>query len=256
MSREGIGFQRQWVIKMRIREDRVFVFFVVLMLSAGCVDKDTGAVDSTTVSLALGGRVELPEPRYDGNTSVEKAILNRRSRRSYGDRSLTTREVSQLLWAAQGITDWGGGKRAAPSAGATYPLELYLVAGNVEGLPQGVYHYIPDEHCLILHLSGDCREKLVDAAFDQSFIGDAPASVVFTVVYDRTTSGFGPVGERYVHLETGHSAENLCLQAEGLGLATVTVGAFDEYRVIDVLELEDDEFPLYILPVGEKEAGS
>ena len=196
--------------------------------------------------------VELPPPRLDGPMSLEEAIANRRSIRRYTDEPLTLQDLSQLLWAAQGITDPERGFRAAPSAGATYPLELYVVvgAGGVVGLPAGIYHYDPHEHAISLWLEGDLRDQLCEAALGQEWVREAPISIVIAAAFERTTSRYGERGIRYVYLEAGHAAENVYLQAVALGLGTVAVGAFYDSMVEEVLALPEDQDPIYIMPVG------
>ena len=196
-------------------------------------------------------RITLPEPRYDSNVSIEEALLNRRSIREYAGEPLMLQEVSQLLWAAQGITD-SRGFRTAPSAGALYPLEVYVVVGDVESLTEGVYRYKPQEHELIKVLDGDKRVELAKAALGQAWVKEAAADIVITAVYERTTVKYGDRGIRYVHMEAGHAAQNLCLQATAMDLGTVTVGAFYDEQVKEVLSLPKDEQPLYIIPVGKK----
>ncbi len=200
-----------------------------------------------------GVRTSLPEPAYDSTTSVEQALLGRRSVRSYRDEPLTLEQVSQLLWAAQGVTEPGRGFRTAPSAGALYPLELYLVAGDVEGLSQGVYRYAPDRHELVQVKSGDVRDELTEAALGQPWVGEGAIVLVLSAVYERTTQKYGERGIRYVHMEAGHAAQNICLQAVSLNLGTVTVGAFGDDAVREILTMPDDEQPLYIIPVGKKD---
>lgn len=195
--------------------------------------------------------IKLPEPRYDSNVSIEQTLLSRRSIRSFTDEALTLQEVSQLLWAAQGITD-PSGKRTAPSAGALYPLEIYAVAGNVKDLSAGVYKYEPEEHQLVRVMDGDKRGALANAALGQSSVRQGAVAFVITAVYERTTVKYGDRGIRYVHIEVGHAAENLCLQATAMDLGAVTVGAFDDEQVSEVLNLPEDEQPLYIIPVGRK----
>ena len=195
--------------------------------------------------------IKLPEPRYDSETSIEKALLERRSVRDYKDEPLTLIEVSQLLWAAQGITD-PGGFRTAPSAGALYPLELYVVAGNVNDLPDGIYKYKPHGHELARVVEGDKRTELCNAALDQPPVKDAAAVIVFSAVYERTTGKYGERGIRYVHIEAGHAAQNIYLQAVSLNLGTVVIGAFDDEEVKKVLNTGDEEQPLYIMPVGKR----
>jgi SagB-type dehydrogenase family enzyme len=186
--------------------------------------------------------------------SLEEAILERRSRRDFKDSPLTLAEVSQIVWAAQGITD-DTGLRAAPSAGALYPLDLYLVVGEqgVEGLGEGVYHYLPQSHSLELALQGDVRQALARLSLDQTFIAEAPLSLVITAEYERTAKKYGERGARYVHMEAGHVGQNVYLQAEALGLGTVTVGAFQDEKIAQALNLPPSYRPLYVMPIGHPE---
>ncbi|MEM2921380.1 MAG: SagB/ThcOx family dehydrogenase [Candidatus Bathyarchaeia archaeon] len=195
--------------------------------------------------------VKLASPRLQSSVSVEEALLKRRSIREYTGERLNLQEVSQLLWAAQGITD-PKGFRTAPSAGALYPLEVYLVVGDVENLATGVYKYKPLEHEIIKVLEGDKRRELAEAAIGQISVREAAIDIVVTAVYERTTVKYGDRGIRYVHMEVGHAAQNLCLQATAMGLGTVTVGAFHDEEVKEILNLPEDEQPLYIIPVGKK----
>ncbi|MBT9151638.1 MAG: hypothetical protein DDT40_01834 [candidate division WS2 bacterium] len=191
----------------------------------------------------------LPEPKHDGDISLERALLRRRSIRRYKDEPLTLPEVSQLLWAAQGITD-PRGFRTAPSAGATYPLETYLVVGYVTNLVPGVYRYLPDNHRLVKVLDGDVRAALTQAALGQTMVKDGAISIVIAAIYERTTRRYGDRGIRYVHMEVGHVGQNIHLQVVTLGLGTVVIGAFRDDQVKNILNLPPDEHPLYIMPVG------
>jgi len=222
---------------------------IVLVAFSSCAKPAT--IPTPTPSPEQANVIDLPEPQHDSDVSIEQSLLNRRSVRSYTGEPLTLQEVSQLLWAAQGITD-PRGFRTAPSAGALYPLELYLVAGDVEDLPPGVYRYEPDGHQLARIIDGDKRAQLADAALAQSWVQEGAISIVFTTVYERTTIKYGDRGIRYVHMEVGHAAQNLCLQATAMGLGVVTVGAFHDEQVSKLLNLLEDEKPLYIIPVGGK----
>lgn len=193
--------------------------------------------------------VQLPQPRLDSGTSVEKALLTRRSVRDYRDEPLTLAEIGQLLWAAQGVTT-PGGFRTAPSAGALYPLELYLVAGNTRDLAPGIYRYHPRNHSLTSLLPGDRRGELCAAALNQAAIRKAPVSLVFSALFARTTGKYGERGIRYVHMDHGHAAENVYLQAVALNLGTVVIGAFDDGAVKRVIAMPPEEKPLSIMPVG------
>jgi len=194
--------------------------------------------------------LKLPEPVYASNTSIEEAIQRRRSTRRYKDDALTLKDVSQLLWAGQGITRLEKGYRAAPSAGAMYPLDLYVVAGNVEGLDAGVYRYGPSDHTITKTMTGDVRSELTEACLNQRMIERGAFTVVFTAIYERTTGRYGDRGIRYVHIDIGHAAENIYLQAVSMGLGTVAMGAFDDPAVKRILNLPPEEEPLYLMPVG------
>lgn len=194
--------------------------------------------------------IRLPAPHTTGTVAVEAALFQRRSIREFTTASLTVQQLSQLLWSAQGVTH-PRGFRTAPSAGATYPLELYAVVGNVEGVPSGVYLYDPAEHILRLRNSGDRRPALATACLSQSWVREAPASLVLTAVYERTTNRYGKRGVQYVHMEVGHAAQNVYLQATASGLGTVIVGAFNDSAVAECLGLPTQEVPLAVLPVGE-----
>jgi len=196
-----------------------------------------------------GEIMKLPEPRYEGGCSVEDALVRRRSIHEFLNRSLSLEEVSQLLWSAQGITD-PEGLRTAPSAGALYPLELYLVAGDVETLPSAIYRYKPDSHSLSRIVEGDWRSKLASASLGQDCVRGGAAVIAIAAVYERVTGKYMERGRRYVDMEIGHAGQNVSLQAISLGLGTVMVGAFDDRKVKRLLHMPDDEQPLYLIPVG------
>lgn len=194
-------------------------------------------------------RISLPAPRQDSGFSLERALHERRSVREFGKTALTQQEVSQLLWAAQGITSRDG-LRTAPSAGALYPLELYLAAGNVQNLDPGIYKYVSAGHKLKKIMAGDQRRELAAAALGQDCVANAAAVLVFTAVERRTTRKYGSRGVRYMHIEVGHAAQNVFLQATALGLGAVVVGAFDDDRLRETLKLPEGEAPLYLMPLG------
>ncbi len=193
--------------------------------------------------------IQLPKPRTDGNTSVEQALLARRSVRTYTNEPLTLADIAQLVWSAQGITS-ARGFRTSPSAGALYPLELYVAAGRVKDLPPAIYNYKPGQHALIKIISGDKRAELSHAALRQGAIKRAPVVLLFNAVYERITGKYGQRGIRYVHMEVGHAAQNVCLQALALGLQTVVIGAFRDPEVKKIAQMPAEEKPLYLVPVG------
>ena len=219
----------------------------VILFSSGCVPAQEPILPQVEEVID----VKLPEPRYDSDVSVEQTLLQRRSVRDYTGEPLSLQQVSQLLWAAQGITDRQG-LRTAPSAGALYPLEIYLVVGDVENLVRGVYRYQPVGHALRRVLDGDLRAKLAAAALGQGCVKEGAINIVFTAVYERTTQRYGERGIRYVHMEVGHAAQNVYLQAVALHLGTVVIGAFHDDQVREILSLPQQEQPLYIMPVGRK----
>lgn len=194
-------------------------------------------------------KVTLPEPVFSSDTTIEEALRFRRSVRTYRDEPLSLPEVAQLLWAAQGITH-PGGYRTAPSAGALYPLEVYLLAGNVTDLARGIYIYRPENHDLQLVSEGDYRGELSEAALNQEAIRDAPVVIVITGFCARTTGKYGNRGRQYVHMEVGSASQNIYLQAVSLNLGTVFIGAFYDEDVKKVLRLRENEEPFCIMPVG------
>lgn len=206
---------------------------------------------SSTPSRAEPGAHELPEVRREGPVSVERALASRRSRRSYAEAPLSLAEVAQLLWAAQGVTG-PDGLRSAPSAGALHPLEIHLVAGDVSDLGPGVYRYEPERHRLRLQVAGDLREALAEKALEQAWVAEAPALLVIAAAVHRTARKYGSRAERYALIEAGHAAQNVYLQAEALGLATVIVGAFEDEPLGRLLRLPSGEQPVALMPVGRR----
>ncbi len=223
---------------------RCLALLTFIALLCGC-DR---AVHNT--NLVPETAIELPAPRTTGELSLEAAIHARRSIREYRDEPLSLIEVGQLLWAAQGITH-PAGLRTAPSAGALYPLEIYLLAGNVTDLPAGIYYYRPQDHTLTLIQSGDHREALYQAALSQSAVRQAAAVLVITAIFERTTGKYGERGQQYVHIEVGCAAQNVYLQATALNLGTVFIGAFYDNQVKRLLFLSESRVPLGIMPFGK-----
>ena len=192
-------------------------------------------------------RITLPAPHTDGTISLEAAIAQRRSTRSYSPENLSLEQIGQLLWAAQGVTGDRDALRAAPSAGGRHPLIFYVCRDD------GVWRYHQREHALTRHLEQDVRRDLVKAAWDQKFIAQAPCVFAVSAIFERTTQRYGERGQlRYVPMDVGHAAQNLLLQAVALGLASVPVGAFDDDAVEKVLALPGEEEALYLLPVGHR----
>jgi SagB-type dehydrogenase family enzyme len=201
--------------------------------------------------------IELPKPVLKGKMSLEETLAARRSVRSFTEDPLTLQQVAQILWAGQGVTKRGAlNFRTAPSAGALYPMELYLVVGDkmVKGLAAGVYHYDPDTHTMTRTLDGDLRKALSDAALGQTPIEKCACDLVITAVYARTAKKYGERATRYVHIEAGHVGENVALQCVALKLGCVTIGAFYDDKVKEALKLPGDHEPLYIIPIAHPAA--
>jgi len=198
-------------------------------------------------------QVYLPSPSQKGGMSLAEAITRRRSIRRFVPQPISHSQLAQLLGAAQGTSDASGRHRTAPSAGATYPLEIFAVCGTncIEGIGGGIYHYNTDSHSLTLRHKEDVRLGLSRAALGEESIYEAPLDIVICAVYERTLSRYGDRGRRYVHIEVGHAGQNIYLQAAALGLATVAIGAFYDEQVRNVLQLEEQYKPLYIMPVGK-----
>lgn len=197
-------------------------------------------------------RVALPMPPEEDGAQFMAVVRARRSQRDYRDEPLSLAELGQLLFAAQGITYPPGELRAAPSAGALYPIELYVLAHRVTDLEQGAYHYAVPSHELELVRVGDLREAISAAALGQSFIGEANVSFILSAIFQRTRWKYRERTYRYVLLEAGHIAQNLCLAATALGLGACPVGAFFDDDLNALLELDGrDEATLYIVAVGK-----
>lgn len=199
-------------------------------------DNNADSYDDVTIS--------LPAVPDTGEVSIEEAIWLRRSVRSFTDEAPSPEIVARLCWAAQGITDTANRFRSAPSAGATYPLELYLAT------PEYVARYIPADHSLEIVMRKDVRETLTEAALDQSWFANAPMVFIFIGELERTSVIYGDRAQLYVHIEVGCASENLMLQAAALGWGSVPVGAYHDDDVAEILELPDGWHPYLIVPVG------
>jgi SagB-type dehydrogenase family enzyme len=196
--------------------------------------------------------MKLPPPKREGAISVEQAIGQRRTVRAFSRKTLHPEQLSQLLWAAQGTTAVGGFKRAAPSAGALYPMDVYAVLGPgcVSRMEGGVYHFDPQDHALSLVDQRDPRDEVARACLSQMWMAKAPLFLVITAEYQRITGKYGDRGERYAIMEAGHIAQNIFLQAEALGLKTGIVGAYHDEKLIEIINLPPTHEPLLVIPIG------
>ena len=236
----GIGYKEGRMSRAILR---LFCFFVIVTMVVPGWGKDQQE-----------GFIQLPKPAFDGAVSVEWAVKERRTFRAFRPDPLSMTQLSQLLWAAQGITDERRGFRAAPSGGALYPLDVYAVVGEkgVDGLRAGIYRYHATSHSLELTVKGDCRKDVASAALSQMWIATAPVILVITAEYERITRKYGERGIRYAHIEVGHVGQNIFLQAGGLGLGAGIVGAFLDASVAEAIGAPRKHEPLILMPVGYK----
>lgn len=220
--------------------------FVILPLAISC---KSAKADPAPVAPEL---IALPKPSTRGNVSIEETLASRRSIRSYADRPLSLQVLSQILWSAQGISESSKKYRTAPSAGATFPLELYILIDKVDTLQPGIYQYQPLEHSIKLIHRGDFKTPIREKAARQGSISQAPFTLIFCADYDKIRPRYRERSERYVFMEIGHAAQNVHLQCEALNLGTVCIGAFDDEALPKVLKLPEANVPYYMMPVGSK----
>ena len=248
-------------MKQKLLKYILFILFIIVLLissftlSIGCnkIDKEATVtqrqeqdkqINGQNENIEKGEEVILPEPRLKSNISLEEALNNRRSVRQFKPVDLKLEDISQILWAAQGITEISTGFRTAPSAGALYPLELFIVKSD------GLFQYVPEGHKLKKLNSSDLRSELMKASLSQKSVSEAPVDIVITAIYERTTVKYGNRGIRYVHMEAGHACQNILIEAAALELGAVPIGAFSDTEVQKVLGLPKDYIPLYVVPVG------
>ena len=231
----------------------VIICLIIIFIGISSAYYFSGTNKTTYNTRQVISSVSLPAPQLTGNLSVEASIENRRSVRHYSNQSVTLGNVSQILWSAQGITDTQYQLRSAPSAGQVYPLEIYVIAGpNVSGLKEGVYQYEPSNNTLEMFMNGDLRSNLSDIADGQPWVKQAPLDILITGDNQKMINKYPDkdLSTRFVDLEAGHVGENIYLQAESLGLVTVSLGSFDSNQLSQKFELPRNETPLYIFPIG------
>lgn len=230
-----------------IKRMRVWIFLILFILLGLLI---LSIKRPTLNSNSEQKEILLPQPQRKGKTSLEETLQKRRSIRKYKNEPLSLKDVAQILWASQGITE--GDHRTVPSAGALYPIEIYLVVKNVQGVAEGVYCYDQKDHKLVSIAGGDFNKTLAEVAANQEWIEDSAAILLISADFEKTTQKYGERGKQYVWMEAGHSAQNVYLQAISLELGTVSVGAFDERRVQKILNLPENILPLVIMPIGKK----
>ncbi len=233
--------------KIIFHQFSIFIAGIILTTNFFCQENR----ERTAVQKQEADIVYLPDPKLKSETSVEEALNKRRSIRDYTKQPLSLEEVSQILWAAQGITEKSYGLKTAPSAGALYPLEVYLIAANIKDISEGIYKYNPGNHSIKKIEDGDKRMEISNASLRQEAIEECSALIIITAIYERTSVKYGDRAERYVHMEVGHAGQNIYLQAVSLGIGTVMMGAFRDEALKKVLKLPANEFPLAIYPLGK-----
>ena len=217
-----------------------FPFAVLLSLGLAVSVPGADSLDKA----AVGETIALPAAQTEGGLSLNKALSLRGSVREFSERVPTEAEAGQLLWAAQGINRPEKMRRTAPSAGATYPLEIYAI------LPGGVVHYIPKTHSVVKVLKGDMRETLAAAGLERGAVGDATCVFVICAVFERTQAKYGERGRQFVFLEGGHAAQNVLLQAVGLGMCGVPIGGFNDANIQKALRIPKEQAPIYVVATG------
>ena len=235
--------------KMRVRLKICCLTFLLLSHGGLSFGQETNNTYKTYPGAKM---IKLPQPNFQG-IPVEEAIKKRRSVRSYSKKALTLPQLSQLLFSAQGITGSVSGYalRAAPSAGALYPIEVYLVVNNVEALSRGIYHYNVQKHAVELLKEGDFRKEIINAGLWQDTLGEAQVTFILSAVFERTQRKYKDRSLRYIYMEAGHISQNISLQAVSLGLGSVCVGAFYDEQVNRLIGLDGDtESAIYLQAVG------
>lgn len=198
-----------------------------------------------------GDTIYLQPPTLKGNISVEEVLTKRRSVRTYSNKAIPLHHISQLLWAAYGITN-DEGLRTAPSAGALYPIKIYLAAYNITSLSPGIYEYVPHGHQLIKHKKGDFKKEMFFACLEQNMLLEAAAVITYCVNYKKVSARYGNLANRFADMDVAHSSQNVYLQAEALGIGTCAVGAFEEDKMLKIIECDSSYKVIYLMPFGMK----
>lgn len=226
---------------MKLLQRNIFSYkFILIIFILLFISYEVFAMSNTVRT------IQLPKPVLNKSAYLDQVLQERRSVRNFANKELTLEQISQLLWAGDGISDTAKELRTAPSAGALYPLDLYVVKKD------GVWHYIVKNHSLQLMTPSDLRAALSIAALGQVSITRAPLDIVITAQYDRITAKYSEHSTKYAQLEAGHIAQNLALEAVALGLASVPIGAFNDENIKKILQLPTNHEPVYIIPIGYK----
>ncbi len=225
---------------------------VTIILTLLCLNITNAEIFSRENNEAMS--IQLPKIKISLSKPFSRLLQERQSVRKFKSKKLSKNQISALLWAAIGkkVDAISSASRTVPSAGARYPIEVYLYIKDtgVKDLEPGLYHYFSDAHSLSLLPGVIEGRKIISSCWDQGFILAAPVVVIVAANFEKTTSHYGKRGERYVYIDAGHVAQNLYLMATQLGLATVEVGAFDDFKLAECLKLPKPLKPILIMPVG------
>jgi SagB-type dehydrogenase family enzyme len=238
-----------FMFSINLNYTRLLITFLFISLFTGACNMSTSKNFKTKNLSFSENIITLSKPILDSKISIEKALNTRRSIRNYKKSPLSLEQISQLLWAAQGITN-SQGLRTAPSAGALYPLEIYLVSNNVSNLDPGVYSYKNNSHTLKKISQENKISDLSGACLNQECVKNCSAAIVICVIYERTTQKYGPRGKDYALIEVGCASQNIHLQAVSLNIGTVYVGGFEEHKVTQVIQAKNNEHPWCVMPLG------
>lgn len=198
--------------------------------------------------------VKLPQPELKEDVGITSLQRSRESRRRFRDEKLSLEEISYILWSAGGSLPGFPGRKVPPSAGARYPIDVFLSVreNGLDGVEPGVYEYALSSNTLEPLAEGDRTGKIVEAALSQKFIAEAPVTVVLAADFYRTTVHYGERGNRYVYMDAGHAAQNVYLAVEAVGLGTCAIGAFRDDDLTEALGLKKELKPVYLYPVGRR----
>ncbi len=259
MKSKKLNISRKNFIKI-IFPTLLTIFGVVGWLSGdffGLVPKKGNKSEEKNIAISSRNIYPLPIPMFDSNVSIEEAMAWRRSIREYKDDPILIEHLSKILWASHGINELNFKFRTTPSAGATYPLEIYVVISEYGALIErskylapGSYKYDTNTHSIELKKKGILNKELANASLSQEWVQKAPINIVICSILKRTERIYGDRGRRYVHIESGHVGQNIYLKAAALNLGTVAIGAFYDDEVKNVIGADENEEPLYIMPVG------
>jgi SagB-type dehydrogenase family enzyme len=237
-----------------MNKEYYIVLVLVLVIIAALAVVQLASVEETVIAATCSNdsgqsRIALPEPAFKGKI-LEDAISERRSGRNFSSEKISLSELSMLLWAGSGITSEQG-LRSAPSAGALYPIDIYVVPNRVGGASCGVYRYLPKNHELVLVKEGKFAGRFYNISYGQSHVGNAALLMVLVSTPARTTSKYGEIGAEYVLIEVGHIAQNILLEANSIGVESVPVGGFDREQTDTILGLDSEKEAIYIIAAGK-----